>query len=76
MFYQLRALDGSSEHLELALQAATDVAADIHEKGGISPSKCAHSELLPTTTRDSRGDNLLDQFQDTYLDPTQILNVK
>lgn len=38
--------------------------------------KCAHSELSPSTPRDLRGNNLLNQFQDTYLDAHQILDVK
>ena len=76
MFDQLRASGGLSKHLEVALQAATDTAADIRVKGRISPSKHVYSELSPPTTRYLGGDNFLDQFQDAYSDPTQILEVK
>ena len=47
-FDQLRGADGSGKHVEVALQAASDAAADICATGVNFPSKRAHSEMSPT----------------------------
>ena len=74
VFDQLRTLDVLSKQVEVALHAATNAAADICARGGISPSKRTHSEVSPPTPN-VWGDNLWEQFQDANLDPNQILGV-
>lgn len=50
------------------MQAVTDTATDIYNEGGVSPLKHVYSQLLPPTTQGLRGDNLLGQFWEAYLD--------
>ena len=59
----------------MALQEATNAAPDNCERERIPPSKRAHSKISPPTPN-SWGDNFLEQFQDDYLDPAQILGLK
>ena len=64
----MRASDGLAQNLQLAMQAATNVATDVRVKRGISPLKRTHLQLSLPTTQGMKGGNLFDQFQDSYLD--------
>ena len=68
IFDPLHASDGLTQNIPLAMQAATNAATDICEKGGISPLKRAHSQLSLPTAQGMKGDNILYQFRDSYSD--------
>ena len=81
MFDQLRALDGSSKYLEVALQAAIDATADIFVREGKFPLEACTLRIPPPQHPQHHmwfegWDNLLDQLQDVYLDTTHVLDVR
>ena len=73
-FDRLRGADGSGEHVELALQASADAAANIRATEAISPSKRVHSEMSPPI-QNIVGQSLFGQIQEVLRDPNQNLAV-
>ena len=73
-FDQMRGADGSGKHVNLALQASADAAADIRATGAISPLKRAHEEMT-SPPQDIRGQDLFREFTDALDEPSQILTV-
>ena len=64
------------QNVELALQTSTDAVTDIRDTGVVFLLERSYSELQPSTTHDFEVDNFFGQFPDTYVDATEILDVK